>query len=201
MNQAAHVCNCELNLTFSRQVLLLVTIETVEHIVSLSLSCASLKCSHPVYIWGCDPQSFSPQAQWVGMLFIFHPYLMQTASVNSCLFSAYPIALIGKADSQEDAPFSIAPFMSCCDSGVNSTTQQKFFMSRLGCFLDNFWPLNPNLASCFACCQYFSRYLQYYIYIFSKYLISQIFLLTYITTFEPETPAGHPKYQKTRIVA
>jgi len=25
--------------------------------------------------------------------------------------------------------------------------------------------------------------------------------LTYITTFEPETPAGHPKYQKTRIVA
>ena len=28
-----------------------------------------------------------------------------------------------------------------------------------------------------------------------NYLISQIFLLTYITTFEPETPAGHPKYQ------
>jgi len=26
-------------------------------------------------------------------------------------------------------------------------------------------------------------------------------LLTYITTFEPETSAGHPKYQKTRIVA
>jgi len=34
-----------------------------------------------------------------------------------------------------------------------------------------------------------------------NYLISQIFLLTYVTTFEPETPAGHPKYQKTRIVA
>jgi len=81
------------------------------------------------------------------------------------------------------------------------TTQQKIFMSRLGCFLDNFWPLNPNLASCFSCCQYFSRYLQSYIYFFSKYLISQIFLLTYITTFEPETPAGHPKYQKTRVVA
>jgi len=30
-----------------------------------------------------------------------------------------------------------------------------------------------------------------------NYLISQIFLLTYIITFEPETPAGHPKYQKT----
>jgi len=26
-------------------------------------------------------------------------------------------------------------------------------------------------------------------------------LLTYITTFAPETPAGYPKYQKTRIVA
>jgi len=36
---------------------------------------------------------------------------MQIASVNSCLFSAYPIALIGKADSQENAPFSIAPFI------------------------------------------------------------------------------------------
>jgi len=36
---------------------------------------------------------------------------------------------------------------------------------------------------------------------FSKYLISQIFSLTYITTFELETPAGHPKYQKNRIVA
>jgi len=28
--------------------------------------------------------------------------------------------LIGKADSQEDTPFSIAPFMSCCDSGIGS---------------------------------------------------------------------------------
>jgi len=34
-----------------------------------------------------------------------------------------------------------------------------------------------------------------------NYLISQIFLLTYIITSEPKTPAGHPKYQKTRIVA
>jgi len=50
----------------------------------------------------------------------FHSYLIQTASVNSCLFSAYPLALTGKADSQEDALFSIAPFMSCCDSGVIS---------------------------------------------------------------------------------
>ena len=34
-----------------------------------------------------------------------------------------------------------------------------------------------------------------------NYLINQIFLLTHITTFELKTPAGHPKYQKTRIVA
>jgi len=31
--------------------------------------------------------------------------------------------------------------------------------------------------------------------------MSQIYLLTYIIIFEPETPAGHPKYQKTWIVA
>jgi len=34
-----------------------------------------------------------------------------------------------------------------------------------------------------------------------NHLISEIFLLIYITTFEPETPAGYPKYHKTRIVA
>ena len=54
------------------------------------------------------------------MPFTFHWYLMQTASVNSCLCSVYPIALIDKADSQEDAPFSTAPFVSCCDSGFSS---------------------------------------------------------------------------------
>jgi len=31
--------------------------------------------------------------------------------------------------------------------------------------------------------------------------INKLTILTYITSFEPETPAGHPKYQKTRIVA
>jgi len=34
-----------------------------------------------------------------------------------------------------------------------------------------------------------------------NYLISRVFLLVWIITFEPKTPAGHPKYQKTRIVA
>ena len=29
-------------------------------------------------------------------------------------------AFIGRADSQEDTPFSIAPFIGCCDSGVVS---------------------------------------------------------------------------------
>jgi len=33
-----------------------------------------------------------------------------------------------------------------------------------------------------------------------NYLISQIFLLLYIITFELETSPGHPKYQKTQIV-
>jgi len=28
-----------------------------------------------------------------------------------------------------------------------------------------------------------------------------MFLLLWIITFEPESPAGHPKYQKTRIIA
>ena len=53
------------------------------------------------------------------MPFTFHLYLLQTASMNSCLFSAYPTALMGKIDSQEDAPFSITSFMSCCDSTVS----------------------------------------------------------------------------------
>ena len=69
------------------------------------------------------------------MPFTFHPYLMQIASVNSCLFSAYPVALIGKTDSQEDA-FSIAPFMSFCDSGVISakSSSQMFFHFSLVVF-------------------------------------------------------------------
>jgi len=31
--------------------------------------------------------------------------------------------------------------------------------------------------------------------------MSQKYLLTYIITFEPETPTGQPKYQNTQIVA
>jgi len=78
----------------------------------------SVTAWHPVCIPGCDPQSFFPQAQWVGMPFTFHPYLTQMASKNSCLFSVYPIALIGRAESREDATFSIAPFISCRGSGL-----------------------------------------------------------------------------------
>jgi len=37
--------------------------------------------------------------------FTFHPYLMQMASMNFCLFSAYLMALISKVDSLEDALF------------------------------------------------------------------------------------------------
>ena len=49
-------------------------------------------------------------------------HVLQILSMNSCLFSTYPIALTGKADSQEDAHFSIAPFMSSCDSGFSSSS-------------------------------------------------------------------------------
>jgi len=54
-----------------------------------------------------------------------------------------------KADSQEDAPFSIAPFMSCCDTGVISAKSSSrmflhfsFFSSRILFFvcLVNCWP-------------------------------------------------------------
>jgi len=34
-------------------------------------------------------------------------------------FSSYPIALISKAEGQEDIPYFIAPFICCCDPGVN----------------------------------------------------------------------------------
>jgi len=40
-------------------------------------------------------------------------YLMQMASLNSCLFGAYQIALTGTAESQEEIPFSVDPFTSC----------------------------------------------------------------------------------------
>jgi len=68
---------------------------------------ASLLLTHPVCIWGCDLQSLSlhKHSGWVCLSPSI--LIMQMASVNSCLFSAYPIALIGKAGSQEDAPFSI----------------------------------------------------------------------------------------------
>jgi len=56
---------------------------------------------------------------------------------------------------------SASQFLLCRRESLRN---KKFFMSRLGCFLDNFWPLNPDSASCFSCFQYFSRYLQYYIY-------------------------------------
>ena len=50
---------------------------------SLSLSCASLKCNHPIFIWG-SRNTVS------GVTLIFHPFLRQMASLNSCLFSAGP---------------------------------------------------------------------------------------------------------------
>jgi len=57
---------------------------------------------------------------------------MQMASMISFLFSTYPIALIGKADTQEDAPFSFAPFISCCDSG--SVQFLSYFITAISVF-------------------------------------------------------------------
>jgi len=63
------------------------------------------------------------------------------ASMHSCLFSANLIALIGKADSQGDAPFSIAPFISC-DSGVSSFNSLLrrilLFMFMVYCWYEGF---------------------------------------------------------------
>ena len=41
---------------------------------SLSLKCASLKWSHPLYIWGCDPQSlsFHKHIRWVCLSHSIH---------------------------------------------------------------------------------------------------------------------------------
>jgi len=72
-----------------------------EHLNSLIM--LFFRCSHQliftslmwiVCIWVCDLHSFFvSQAQWVGVPSVFHPYLMQTASLklNSCLVSAYQI--------------------------------------------------------------------------------------------------------------
>jgi len=79
--------------------------------------------------------SLRKHSEWV-CPFIFHPYLMLMASMNSCLFSSYQFALIGKAESQENAPFSMAPFISCYDSGDSSSNiffqqlQRFAFFSR-----------------------------------------------------------------------
>ena len=66
--------------------------------------------------------------------YAFHlPSISHADSIHEfmCLFSAYPIVLIGKADSPEDAPFSIAPFLSCCDSGVSSPNSSSPFIQDL----------------------------------------------------------------------
>jgi len=74
---------------------------------------------------------------------------MQIASVNSVLFSAYPIILIDKADSQENAPFFIAPSMSC-DSGIISTKSSLrmfFILLFLYFFLCVWWTAGPRGCS------------------------------------------------------
>jgi len=69
---------------------------------------------------------------------------MQIASVNSCLFSAYPIALIGKADSQEDAPLLLLllvvmtqgsfPQKFITDVFANFSCRILFFVCLVNCW-------------------------------------------------------------------
>jgi len=52
---------------------------------SLSLSCASLKCSHPVYVWGCDPQSCLSTSTVGGYAFNF-PSISHADGICEFLF-------------------------------------------------------------------------------------------------------------------
>ena len=56
----------------------------------------------------CRSSKFSPHAQTSGSPLTIQPYLKAKASVNFCLLSEKPFALIGKADSQFEAPVSCA---------------------------------------------------------------------------------------------
>ena len=79
--------------------------------------------------------------------------------------------------------------------------QQKNFYVEVGMFSGYFLATESEFGVLLLLLSVFFKISTILYIFFSKYLIGQIFLLTYITTFEPETPAGHPKYQKTRIVA
>ena len=71
------------------------------------------------------------------------PLGMRVPQVRNPWFSAYPIALIGRFDNQEDAPSSIVPFISCCDSGVSSCngSLQLFWHFVFSC----------RMVFCFSC--------------------------------------------------
>jgi len=81
------------------------------------------------------------------------------------------------------------------------TTQQKIFYVDFVIFSGWFLAAESKFGVLFLLLSVFFKIFTILYISFSKYLISQIFLLASITTFEPETPASHSKYQKTRIVA
>jgi len=62
---------------------------------SLPLSCASLKCSHPVDIWGCDPPSSSlhKHSEWVCLSPSIHISCRWHLWILVCLVHIQPLWL------------------------------------------------------------------------------------------------------------
>ena len=70
----------------------------------VSLSCSSLMCILPICTRLWSTKFVYPQAQWVGVPSIFHPYLMQMASLNSYLVHSLALTSIAQC---KDVPFPL----------------------------------------------------------------------------------------------
>jgi len=88
---------------------------------SLSLSCASLKCSHLVCIWGCDPQNLSLQkhSEWV----FLSPSIHISCRLHLWIL-VYSVNIqslwLARLTAKKMPLFPLLLFISCCDSGVIS---------------------------------------------------------------------------------
>ena len=73
-------------------------------------------CISAQFAYEADPYlSLHKHSEWVCHLSSIHISCMWHSWILACLIiNAYSMALIGIAESQEDAPFSIALFMCCC---------------------------------------------------------------------------------------
>ena len=97
----------------------------------VSLSCSSLMCILPICTRLWSTKFVYPQAQWVGVPSIFHPYLMQMASLNSYLVHSLALTRIAQC---KDVPFSIAPLMCCCAWGVRSSNSLSWQLQYIVSF-------------------------------------------------------------------